>query len=60
MAARNVTDGVRHGEQGKTEGQRHTGKANAQLREGGGQNSASATAEHQPECAEELRPTPFS
>jgi hypothetical protein len=59
MAARNVTDGVRHGQQGKTKSQSHAGKANAKLRKGGSQHSASATAENQPERAKELRSTPF-
>jgi len=60
MTARNVADGIRHGQQGKSKGQRHTGEPNAKLREAGSENRASATTEHQPERAEELRATPFS
>jgi hypothetical protein len=60
MAARNVADGIRHRQQGKSKGQRHTGEPDSKLREAGGENRASATTEHQPEGPEELHSTPLS
>ncbi len=46
---------IGHGQHGQPEGQRHADKADAQLREGGGQNGRAASAQHQPGRADEFR-----
>ena len=46
-----MTDGECHGQHGESKGQRNTQKTDAQLGKCGGQHSAAATAEHQPESS---------
>jgi hypothetical protein len=50
-----VSDGEGHGEDGESEGERDTGEADAEGGVGGGEYGASAAAEDEPECADELR-----
>ncbi|MNN21232.1 hypothetical protein D3C81_1345440 [compost metagenome] len=54
MAARNVADGVSHGQHRQAKGQRHAGKADAKAGEGRSQHGAAATAQYQPERAEKF------
>src|SRR6202022_104010 len=54
MATGNVTDGVGHGENGESEGESYASEADTQRRESRVQNSGSASAKDQPECAEEF------
>ena len=51
VAARDVPDGIRHGDDGETEGQRDADQADADVRERGCEHCAAATSEHQPERA---------
>ena len=55
MAAGYVADGKGHGQNGQTEGQGHSQKADADIGKGRRQNRASAAAEDQPECSNPFR-----
>ena len=48
VTTRDVTNGVRHRKYGETKGQRNAEQANANIRKRRGENSAAATAEHEP------------
>jgi len=54
VPAGNVAQRIGHGDHGEAESERDTGKSDAQLRNGSGQNGSAAAAEHQPEGAEAL------
>ena len=58
MAPRDVTDGIGHGEDGQTEGERHPEEADTHARERRRQHRAPAAAEDEPEGADELRDRP--
>ena len=54
MATRDVADGVSHGQHRQAKRQRNAGKTDAKAGKGSRQHGAAATAQHQPERAEEL------
>src|SRR3546814_2758008 len=54
MPARDVADGIGHGEDGEAEGQRNANESDPKLRECSGQNRAAAATEYKPECPEKL------
>jgi hypothetical protein len=54
MTARDVADGVGHGEHGQAEGERDAKQANADLREGCRDDRAAAAREGEPESADGL------
>ena len=55
MAAGYVADGVRHGQDRETEGQRHAVQADTDVRKSRGQDCAATSAQHEPGRAQELR-----
>ena len=54
MAARNVPDGKGHGQHRQTEGERNAQQPDTHVGESRGQNRAPATAQNQPEGADEF------
>src|SRR5437660_5907089 len=54
MAPRNRPDRIRHREHGKSECEGHAEQADADVWKCGRKNGTAATAQHQPECADEL------
>jgi hypothetical protein len=58
MPARDVADGIGHGEHRQAKGERDAHKTDAKLREASRDHGAAAPAEHQPEGAQELRRQP--
>jgi hypothetical protein len=54
-----VADGIGHRQDGEAERQCDAGKADTELRKGGGENGAAAAAENEPERAEELGSQPL-
>ncbi len=59
MAPGYVPDGVGHGEHRQTEGQRHAHQAYANLGKFCSQDRSTATAQYQPQGADEFRAEPF-
>src|SRR4051794_22737715 len=49
-----MADGISHGDDREPEGERYTQKADTDLRKGGRQHGTAATAEGEPECANEF------
>jgi hypothetical protein len=54
MAPRDVSNCVSHCQHGEPEGERNTEQADADLGEGRGNDSGAATAQGQPECADQV------
>jgi hypothetical protein len=59
MAARNMPDGISHGQDGEPKGKGDADEADAQLGKAGGEDRAAASAEHEPEGAEAFRRHPL-
>jgi hypothetical protein len=55
-----MTDCIAHRQESQPEGQRHTEKANAEVRKCRCQNSAAAAAKHQPKRSKEFCKAPIS
>jgi hypothetical protein len=60
MTARDVSDGVSHGENRQTEGEGDSYKPDAEAGKRSGQDCAAASTEDQPEGSEEFCETTFS
>jgi len=54
VAAGNMPDGKSHRQHGQTKGQRDADKTDSHFRKAGSQHGRPATAEHEPECTDEL------
>ena len=54
-----MSDGICHGKYGEAEGERDSGKADSQVRESSGNDSAAASSKDEPEGAETFGGTSF-
>ncbi len=57
VTARNMADRIGHGDDRQTESESDAEQSDADIGKGGGQNRATAAAEHKPECADEFGQT---